>query len=419
VKRPVRVLHLVAQLGGGGAERWVWDLVRLSDPSILQHRVFPLMLDRGDFVYADRLADARAYRHSVWLPLLRRLNVATEAVSAANPRRQWLASAWRNACYLRASVVLPGVMMAFRPDVIHAHTFEPLIAGLRLRGVFRKPLMHTVPALFSQMEDIGRSWLSDLYAKRHADIDVFFTGASRSELQSVGVPDEKILWSDAGIDIAAIEKALAQRTEHRISVRQEIGVDANAPIALSVGRFHPSKGHRYAIDAVSKLLQKHPDVHWVVLGIGQELSANQEYARSLGIGQHTHFLGFRDDPLPYYAAADLYFRTPVYEAENLCSYQAMAAGLPVIGFDTGVDTELLRSAGHGLLVQNRNADALAEAASEILLRPDRGAAIGRRGAEYARQHLDIRKSISELTDVYLSLAASAKASSSVPARDLT
>ncbi len=90
----------------------------------------------------------------------------------------------------------------------------------------------------------------------------------------------------------------------------------------------------------------------------------------------------------------------MFESENLSSYQAMAMGLPVVGFDTGCETELLAKSGHGVLVPTKNSDALAGAVAGILSLPDRGVQIGARGADYCRQHLDIARTISELTDLY-------------------
>src|SRR5205085_4947878 len=59
--RPVRVLHLIDGLAGGGSERWIWDLVRLRDPRRVEPRVVTIHPDLGRFVYAERLRQAGAY----------------------------------------------------------------------------------------------------------------------------------------------------------------------------------------------------------------------------------------------------------------------------------------------------------------------------------------------------------------------
>src|SRR5207245_10838358 len=125
-------------------------------------------------------------------------------------------------------------------------------------------------------------------------------------------------------------------------------------------------------------------------------------ARALGVAGHVHLIGFQEKPLPYYAAANIYLRTPVFEAENLSSYQATAMGLPVVGFDTGCETELMNKVGNGVLVANRDGAAFAHAIAQILMLPDRGEEMGKLGAEYSRKHLDIRQVTSTFFSVYAS-----------------
>src|SRR6185295_20106023 len=61
--RPVRVMHIIDTLGSGGSERLVWDIVRLSDPERVTHRVVTFFSDGhfGPFVYAERLRELGAY----------------------------------------------------------------------------------------------------------------------------------------------------------------------------------------------------------------------------------------------------------------------------------------------------------------------------------------------------------------------
>ena len=61
--RALRVLHIIDTLGGGGSERLVWDIVRLSDPARVQHRVVTIFREGylATPVYAERLRQLGAY----------------------------------------------------------------------------------------------------------------------------------------------------------------------------------------------------------------------------------------------------------------------------------------------------------------------------------------------------------------------
>jgi glycosyltransferase involved in cell wall biosynthesis len=148
------------------------------------------------------------------------------------------------------------------------------------------------------------------------------------------------------------------------------------------------------------MLKQFPNLHWIVLGEGEQRRELEQRIEELGIGKNAHLIGFDPQPLPYYAAADVYLRTTTMEGENISSRQAIAMGLPTVGFDTGCETELITRLGHGILVPNADAAALAHATCEILSFPDRGAALGARGINYCKTHMGIQKHVDDLMSLY-------------------
>ena len=446
--RPVRVLHIIDGLGGGGSERHVWEIVRLTDPQQVSHRVVTVFPDDGTFVYAERLRRRGAYLQSTGLETDGAQNGSEAGLSSSI--KSGLSTRWKRplkplrsaAVAARALVsqalssqpstektdatldaeeaherVMEGIYttamsrlareyMEFRPDVIHGHTFHGFALGLSLKLMYHRPMVYYVPALFSQLEDVNIGWLPEQYKCFHHGVDRFFTSYPE-ELLRIGVPAAKIVSMNVVVDLAEVERVQAEREHHRARIRRAAGIPEDALVALSVGRLHPSKGHQYALEALPSLVKEFPDLHWMVIGneSGEERAALEQRARELGVERHMHLMGFAEEPLPFYAAADIYLRTPVFEAENLSSCQAMAMGLPAVGFATEghAELELIGKVGHGHLVRARDSEALAEAAGRILSLPDRGRALGARGASYARAHLDFQQLISMLVDVYSQL----------------
>jgi glycosyltransferase involved in cell wall biosynthesis len=402
------VLHIIDGLGGGGSQRWIWDIVRLTPPETARYLVLTVQLDETGSPYVDRLRRHGVYEPPGASPVLRFVGSALDGAVVRlrrNPSPPRVYPGWLLQAYVAALRRLVAALRRFRPDLIHAHTFHGFAAALvarRLRGI---PLVHSVPCLFSQMVDAGFSWMPGLYARAHPWVERFFTGASIDELVGCGVPRTKIEPIEASVDLDAVTAAEDVRDRHTAEIRRTLGLPPAARIALSVGRLHPSKGHRLALEALPRLVARHPALHWVVLGEGDDRPILERRASALGIQAHVHLIGFREDPLPYYAAANVYLRTPVFEAENLCSYYAMATGLPVVGFDTGAPTELIPKVGHGIIVPNHDSNALAVAVDQVLSSPDRGRRKGRLGAEYCREHLDIRLTIQQFVQAYHTLGA--------------
>ncbi|HEY0366554.1 MAG TPA: glycosyltransferase, partial [Pyrinomonadaceae bacterium] len=171
----------------------------------------------------------------------------------------------------------------------------------------------------------------------------------------------------------------------------------------SVGRLDPSKGHSHALEALPLMLNQFPNLHWIVLGEGEQRRELEKRIDEFGIATHAHLIGFDPQPLPYYAAADVYLRTTTMEGENISSRQAIAMGLPTAGFDTRCETDLIAKLGHGILVPNADAPALAAATCEILSKPDRGAALGARGLDHCKTHMGIQKHVDDLMSLYTQL----------------
>ena len=406
---PIRVLHLIDGLGGGGSERWIWDIVRLSDARRVRHFVVTMYPDTGGFVYATRLRAVGAYGNrpkSPVLPGIARYFRQRENTLLLYPLRKLQSLTWHFGRQASAFIDVARALAQFRPHVIHVHTFHGFSPGVFLKSLLHLPLVHTVPALFTQMREAGFGWMPRRYAWFHRKVDRFVTGASVSDLHGIGIPPSKIVPIQGVVEVEAVLAIAANRELYYRTVREELKIAPDSLILLSVGRLHPSKGHEYALEALPKVRARFSQVEWLVLGEGGQRDVLVQRARELGVQAHVHLMGFHDAPLRYYAAADVYLRTPIYEAENLSSYHAMAIGLPVVGFNTRCETELLEKVGHGILVPKGDSAKLAEEIIEILSLSDKGQKIGRRGAEYAQKYLDIHQTISSYMDIYQALCSS-------------
>lgn len=410
-RSPVRVMHLIGGLSGGGLERWLFDIIRLSASADVSNAVLAVYADMGGApVYAGALAALGVLANARAGPIARALRYITERARA---RKSGLAHGLLS-LPLRAAacaVALPRAIRLYRrhrPDVIHSHSGPDILLGVLLKILFRKPLVHTVPCLFSQMEQEGYRWLPGFYRRAHRWIDLFSTGEAKGELVGVGIPESKIMYDLAGIDLDLIERASSRRPILRSELLGRLSLPENSVILLSTGRLHASKGHVHGIEALAALIGEFPCLHLLILGEGVERPALEERIRSLGLSRNVHLLGYVPDPHPIFAAADIYLRTTLLEPENLSFYLAMGAGLPAVGFDTGWP-DLIAKVGHGRLVPMLDSQALAKAVRDILLLPDCGRSLGALGREHAALHLDLRLSVSQLADTYRRLARSALA----------
>ncbi len=139
-------------------------------------------------------------------------------------------------------------------------------------------------------------------------------------------------------------------------------------LVLAIGRLVPYKGFACLIRAL-----RHTDATLLLIGKGPLLPELEQAARDAGVADRTHFLGYVDDPTPYYHAARLFALSSVTRAESfgLVQLEAMAAGLPVINTDLQSSVPEVSLHGvTGLTVPPGDERALADALQLLLQRED-------------------------------------------------
>jgi glycosyltransferase involved in cell wall biosynthesis len=139
--------------------------------------------------------------------------------------------------------------------------------------------------------------------------------------------------------------------------RAAFGTPDDAPLALALGRLHPSKGFDVLIEAVALV----PRLHLWLAGAGTEETALVARIKALGLDTRVTLLGWREDTASLYAAADMLVSSSRLEPLGNVVIEAWAARLPVVATATSGPRALIRDGENGLLVPIEDADSLAAA----------------------------------------------------------
>ena len=91
-----------------------------------------------------------------------------------------------------------------------------------------------------------------------------------------------------------------------------------------------------------------------------------------------------------------------------CVMEAMASGLPIVATEVGGIPDIVESGRAGLLMQPGDTHALAEALISLLHDSNRRARMGEAAYEFARAHLDARKTTNRLVGLYRDLLATTR-----------
>ncbi len=158
-----------------------------------------------------------------------------------------------------------------------------------------------------------------------------------------------------------------------------------APMVLALGRLHRNK----AFDILIRALPLLPGVHAVIAGEGPERTALTILARSLGVQDRLHLLGWRTDQAALLARCDLLACPSRHEPLGNVVIEAFSAGRPVVAADAAGPLELIVRDRDGLLVPREDPSALAAAISDVLADRALAARLALAGrARYEAEHAE-------------------------------
>lgn len=176
----------------------------------------------------------------------------------------------------------------------------------------------------------------------------------------------------------------------RAAIRAELSIPADGLVVGMLGRHHPDKGHDVLLDAARLVLNRRPDVTFVLAGPGVEWSNPTLSARlvELGIRSSFRLLGQRTDVPALLSAMDILVSPSRTEAFSQVIGEAMSAGVPCAVTDCGDSREIVGETGRVAPVLDP--PALAAAMLELLDLPaGERAALGRAATARAKARYDL------------------------------
>lgn len=211
-------------------------------------------------------------------------------------------------------------LRAWEPDALLVSTYKKLwLAGMAAtwadvpRVVARIGLSTDLPR---------RHWTYRLALRRWTDAVLINADGIRAHFVAdlpLADPRRMVTVYD-GIELPG---DLPERTE----ARRALGLPVDAPVVGSVTRLAGQKRIDRMLEAVRRLDES---VHLALAGTGELEDSLQARARTMGLADRVHFLGFQEDVSRVLAALDLFLLTSDKEGMANAMLEALAAGVPVV-----------------------------------------------------------------------------------------
>ncbi|MDA0748562.1 MAG: glycosyltransferase, partial [bacterium] len=262
--KKIRVLHVLNNLDFGGAESYVYKLVKNLDGR--RYESYLAYTCGGPFLEQFEALPVRSFQ------------VGNRALNFRNWMSNGLAM-WRLYLFARKN----------RIDVIHAHMFEVYFWVSFVAALARIPMVRTIHSIFKDV--YPRAAFVERIFSHIPGRTIVLTAFSRSELIGFGIGPRKVEVIPNGIELPD------STTDFRVSadaLKQKFGIE-DGNVVGTVGRLSGHKNHEMFLKAAALVLTEMRGVMFVLVGDGPLRPSLESLVRELGIEEQVVFFGWSRD----------------------------------------------------------------------------------------------------------------------------
>lgn len=321
-----KVLFLIHDLGGGGAEKVLVNLVNHMDSSKYDITVASLF---GGGVN-ERFLGTQVHYYSVW------------------------------------PFSIPGnskIMKLFSPEALHKICVKSkydveisylegpstrIISGCSDKNTKTIGWIHGQQHTKEQAANSFRNYKEFLNSYQKFDCIVCVSEDVRRSFKKIYNQSNNVLVRYNTIETDRILQMKDEAISKNIFNRNEFKL-------VAVGKITPNKGFDRMALIIKKLVNEGFPAHLYVLGEGEERKTILNYIEKNGLSEHYTFLGYQTNPYKYMAACDLFICASWSEGFSTATTEALIVGLPVCTVNVSGMKEML---GHnnewGVVTDNNN-----------------------------------------------------------------
>lgn len=189
----------------------------------------------------------------------------------------------------------------------------------------------------------------------------------KKEIQNYyNVPNEKIEVVHNGVEFHEIQSYFDAHDQIKSEIMTRLKIPSSRQYFLFIGNDYKRKG---LVQALQALALYPADWELIVIGKDKNQKYFYEFAKSLGIARHVHFMGYQKETSKFYQLADVVLIPSLYDPFANVTVEALAHGCKIITSKTNGGSEIITPINGVVIEDLFDPDSFSEAIKQVFKTP--------------------------------------------------
>ena len=253
-------------------------------------------------------------------------------------------------------------------DIVHVNT-AAVLEGAVIRVFNKKPIVWHIHEIIKSPEIVFK--FTSFMIQKFSDVIITVSDATKKRLLDSSIIDpKKVKTIHNGINTGTVVNQNKNVVKEKMY--KKFKIPEHSKTIGMIGRINSWKGQKDFVTAIDLVMKKNRNVHAVIVGSvfkGEEhfLDELEKQIDKTNNPERIHLVDFTENVSDFYSMFDI-FVLPSTQPDPFPTVvlEAMANGLPIVGYNHGGITEMIKNKKSGYLVKTGSTAELGNCLLEIV-----------------------------------------------------